>query len=159
MNFNTALGRIKLDILYFLSIHFLFSDACYYMSSEEVTAYTAAAKCGMMGGSRLASVVTIEELTAITADLPPNLNHWMGMHITGQDYLVISDGRRELSQSYFGTDLRSSASTSCPDCTCIHIGADGKLMEADCTETRPFICEFKGEVYIGFCRRLIIFNN
>ena len=125
----------------------LFREACYYLSTEEVTAYTAAAKCGMMSGSRLASVVTIEELTALTTDFPPNLNHWMGLYITdGQDYLVVSDGRRELSQSYFGTDLLSSSSTSCPDCTCIHIGSDGKLMEADCTETRPFICEFKGNV-------------
>lgn len=102
----------------------------------------------MMGGSRLASIVTAEELTTLTSDLPPNLNHWMGMYLDSPDYLVIADGRRELSQSYFGSDLVSDTSSSCTDCTCIHIGTDGKLMEADCTETRPFICEFKGKVLL-----------
>ena len=125
-----------------------FSEACYYVSSEEVSAYTAAAKCGMMGGSRLASIVSTEELTTLTSNLPPNLNHWMGMYLDSPDYLVIADGRRELSQSYFGSDLVSDTSSTCADCTCIHMGTDGKLMKADCTETRPFICEFKGKVLL-----------
>ena len=100
-----------------------------------------------MGGSRLASVVTAEELAIITEDV--SFDHWIGMYLDpdSPDYVVNGDGR-ELTHSYFESDLLYDSSSSCPDCTCIKIGRGGKLMLADCTETKRYICEFKGKVLL-----------
>ncbi len=63
------------------------------------------------------------------------------------DVMVLSDGKRELYESEFSHHLESSSSPdrgACSDCNCVFLGPDYMLHAAKCTESRPFMCEFKG---------------
>ena len=127
----------------------LFRDACYLLSDVYVTAAEAAVMCGMINGSRLASVIQLEELNELRLILPAGMKHWVGMYkgSTSSDPMVLSDGQRELYESTFASQLESSSSLSsaiCPDCKCIYMGGDFKLSSAKCSEIRPFLCEMKG---------------
>ena len=105
----------------------------------------------MMSGSRLASLIHIEELNELVANLPLTFDHWIGMYRgeTETDLITLSDGRRTLFESDFAK-LESNQSpnrTTCSSCSCVTIDETKALKFTDCSENHYFICEMKGNCH------------
>ena len=114
--------------------------------------------CGMIHGSRLASVTQVDELNELRLVLPSGMKHWMGMYkgATSSDPMILSDGQRELFEAAFASKLESSSSLSssvCSDCKCVFMGDDYKLHFTTCSDRRPFLCEMKSKLDTLFSKK------
>ena len=109
----------------------------------------AAVECGMLSGSRLASIIRLEELDELVSNLTIIHDHWIGLYRRDfqTDLMTVADGRRTLSESEFAV-LESSNSpnrSTCPTCNCVIIDETQNLKFTDCTEEHHYICEMKGK--------------
>ena len=61
------------------------------------------------------------------------------------DTVILSDGR-EMTDTEFSAleDGSSQDRSACATCDCAYLNSGGKLVWAECSDSRRYICEYKG---------------
>ena len=75
--------------------------------------------------------------------------------------IKLADGKREMSDTEFSSLAASDNPTraDCAACQCGKVLSDQKIKFADCSETHPFVCEYRGIYSLDISHSLVVFSQ